>query len=62
MDKLLIAWIWNNADGGSGRLVGQIVLIDIIALVDSSIVAKLATSNLTLVWRWLFHFAFNSLY
>lgn len=61
MDKFLIAWIWNNADGGSGRLVGQIVLIDIIALVECSIIAKLAISNLILVWRQLFHFAFNAL-
>jgi hypothetical protein len=24
MDKILVAWIWDEANGGSGRSVGQI--------------------------------------
>lgn len=48
MDKILVAWIWNEANGGSGRTVGQIEIergIDV-SLNYRSPIAKLIICNL----------------
>jgi hypothetical protein len=68
MDKILVAWIWNEANGGSGRSVGQIEIERgvVVSLVYPSPIAKLIICNQAIrsLFRgrnWLFHLAFDAL-
>lgn len=69
MDKILVAWIWNEANGGSGRLVGQIEIERgiVVPLVYPSPIAKLIICNLAICSlakgrKWLFHLFFDALF
>lgn len=69
MDKILVAWIWNETNGGSGRAVGQMEIERgvVVSLVYPSPIAKLIICNLiicSLAERqdWLCHLVFDVLH
>lgn len=69
MDKIFVAWIWDEANGGPSRSVGQTEIERgvVVSLVYPSPIAKLVICSLVVcsLFRggsWLFHLVFDALF
>lgn len=68
MDEILVAWMWDETNGGSGRSVGQMeiecgIVVSLVypGPIAKLIIYKLAICSLFRRDSWLFHFVVDAL-